>query len=70
MNNLSRKIRDFLREEDGLLALEWIALTASMLVAAVAVAVIMNENTLNQSSPINAKIVTAPNAAAGAAGTD
>lgn len=69
MNILRKKIRDFLREDDGLVAVEWVAVTASMLVAAVAIAVLMNENTLHQSTPVNAKIVT-PNADGGARGTD
>jgi hypothetical protein len=70
MNWLSKKIRDLLRADDGLVAVEWIALTASMLVAAVAVAVLMNENTLNRSSPIDAEIVRTTNAGGGAAGTE
>jgi Flp pilus assembly pilin Flp len=45
MNSLNKKIRRFVRVEDGLVTVEWVALTAGMVVAAVAIGFIVMTNT-------------------------
>ena len=47
MNSLKNKIRNFVRVEDGLVTVEWVALTAGMVVAAVAIGFIVMQNTYN-----------------------
>jgi Flp pilus assembly pilin Flp len=45
MNSLKNRIRNFVRSEDGLVTVEWVALTAGMVVAAVAIGYIVMTNT-------------------------
>ncbi len=50
MNSLKNKIRNFVRVEDGLVTVEWVALTAGMVVAAVAIGFIVMNNTDTEAS--------------------
>jgi hypothetical protein len=47
-----KSIRHFIRVENGLVPVEWIALLAGLVVAGVAVAFIVMQNTSQQGSPI------------------
>ena len=63
MNSLKNKIRNFVRVEDGLVTVEWVALTAGMVVAAVAIGFIVMNNTYNEASKIGGGITAAASAA-------
>ena len=56
MNSLKNKLRNFVRVEDGLVTVEWVALTAGMVVAAVAIGFIVMNNTYMASSKIGGNI--------------
>ncbi len=56
MNSLKNKISQFVRVEDGLVTVEWVALTAGMVVAAVAIGFIVMNNTYNEASQIGGTI--------------
>ena len=58
MNSLKNKISNFVRVEDGLVTVEWVALTAGMVVAAVAIGFIVMNNTYNEASAIGGGIIT------------
>lgn len=58
MNSLKNKMRQFVRVEDGLVTVEWVALTAGMVVAAVAIGFIVMNNTYNEASQIGGNILT------------
>jgi len=63
MNSLKNKIRNFVRVEDGLVTVEWVALTAGMVVAAVAIGFIVMNNTYEEASQIGGGIIDAASAA-------
>jgi hypothetical protein len=56
MTSLKNKIRNFVRIEDGLVTVEWVALTAGMVVAAVAIAFIVMQNTAEEASLIGGNV--------------
>jgi len=57
MNSLKNKIRNFVRVEDGLVTVEWVALTAGMVVAAIAIGFVVMNNTYDQGKLIGGGIV-------------
>ena len=58
MKVLHNKVRRFILIEDGLVALEWIALTAGLVVIAVAVGFVLMSNTGKSASNIGVGIQT------------
>ena len=58
MNSLKNKIRNFVRVEDGLVTVEWVALTAGMVVAAVAIGFIVMQNTYQEANSVGGGITT------------
>ena len=58
MNSLKNKLRNFVRVEDGLVTVEWVALTAGMVVAAIAIGFIVMNNTYNEASKIGGGITS------------
>jgi hypothetical protein len=69
MTSLKNKIRNFVRVEDGLVTVEWVALTAGMVVAAVAIGFIVMQNTYEEASDIGGGIGAATTAKFGADGS-
>jgi hypothetical protein len=65
MNSLKHKIRDFVRVEDGLVTVEWVALTAGMVVAAVAIGFIVMNNTATEANTVGGGIPAAVNSTFG-----
>ena len=61
MNSLKNKMRNFVRVEDGLVTVEWVALTAGMVVAAVAIGFIVMQNTYAEASLIGGDIINKTN---------
>ena len=59
MNSLRNKISNFIRVEDGLVTVEWVALTAGMVVAAVAIGFIVMNNTATEANTVGGGIGTA-----------
>jgi hypothetical protein len=55
-------LKRFVRVEDGLVTVEWVALTAGMVVAAVAIGFIIMNNTYKQASTIGNNIISTTNA--------
>jgi len=49
---MPRSVRHFIRIEDGLVSVEWIALMAGLVVAGVAVAFIVMQNTSQEGSQV------------------
>jgi hypothetical protein len=62
-------LRRFIRVEDGLVTVEWVALTAGMVVAAVAIGFIVMSNTYKQASSVATGISTTTTAKYGANGS-
>jgi hypothetical protein len=62
MNSLKNKIRNFVRVEDGLVTVEWVALTAGMVVAAVAIGFIVMSNTGKEANLVGGNILNTSNA--------
>ena len=56
MNSLKNKIRNFVRVEDGLVTVEWVALTAGMVVAAVAIGFIVMQTTGKEAVHIGSNV--------------
>jgi hypothetical protein len=52
MKMLKQSARQFLRVEDGLVTVEWVALTAGMVVAAVAIGFIVMQNTYQEGDAV------------------
>ncbi len=50
-------LRRFIKVEDGLVTIEWVALTAGMVVAAVAIGFVVMSNTYKASSSIGGGII-------------
>jgi hypothetical protein len=63
-------LRRFIRVEDGLVTVEWVALTAGMVVAAVAIGYIVMNNTYKQASKVATGISTTTTAVFGANGAN
>jgi len=59
MNSLKNKVSSFLRVEDGLVTVEWVALTAGMVVAAVAIGFIVMNNTATEANTVGGGIPSA-----------
>ena len=55
------RLRDFMRREDGLVTVEWVALTASMVVAAIVVSYTVMHNTNTQAQTVGTGISTLVN---------
>jgi hypothetical protein len=51
-------LRRFIRVEDGLVTVEWVALTAGMVVAAVAIGFIVMNNTYNAGKTVGGSILS------------
>ena len=58
MMSFRNKLRNFVRVEDGLVTVEWVALTAGMVVAAVAIGFIVMNTTAEQASLVGTGIST------------
>jgi hypothetical protein len=69
MTSLRNRIRRFIRVEDGLVTVEWVALTAGMVVAAVAIGFIVMNNTYNEASSIGNNIIGTTTSVYGAGGS-
>ena len=54
---LKRRLRTFLMLEDGLITTEWVAITAGMVLAAVAVGFIVMNNTYKEGNKVGGNIV-------------
>ena len=65
MNSLKNKIRNFVRVEDGLVTVEWVALTAGMVVAAVAIGFVVMQNTGIEAQGVGKGVTSNVNAAFG-----
>jgi len=55
-------LRSFIREEDGLVTVEWVALTAGMVIAAIAIGFTVINNTKTAAAIIGGLIETPANA--------
>lgn len=51
-----RSVRHFTLLEDGLVSVEWIALVAGMVVAAVAITFIITQNTSENGGPVSSTV--------------
>jgi hypothetical protein len=51
-------LRKFMRVEDGLVTVEWVALTAGMVVAAVAIGFVVMSNTAQEAANVGGEVVT------------
>ena len=63
-------LRRFIRVEDGLVTVEWVALTAGMVVAAVAIGFIVMNNTYKQASKIGGSILSTTSSVYGKGGAN
>ena len=54
--NALKNIRRFIKVEDGLVTVEWVALTAGMVVAAVAIGFMVMNNTYKEGSLVGGNI--------------
>jgi hypothetical protein len=70
MTSLKNKIRDLVRVEDGLVTVEWVALTAGMVVAAVAIGFIVMNNTYTEGKGIGSGITEATDLKFGKSGSN
>jgi len=61
MKTLINKARRFVQVEDGLVTVEWVALTAGMVVAAVAIGYIVMTNTASEAIAVGNGIPTQVN---------
>jgi len=57
MISLRKKFRHFLRVEDGLVTVEWVALTAGMVVAAVAVGFVVMRSTYGEANKVGNNVI-------------
>jgi hypothetical protein len=57
MSSFKHRIRNFVRVEDGLVTVEWVALTAGMVVAAVAIGFIVMQNTYDEGAKVGNGII-------------
>ena len=57
MKALINKARNFIRIEDGLVTVEWVALTAGMVVAAVAVGFIVMQSTYGEANKVGNNVI-------------
>ena len=66
MRSMLKSLHRFIRIEDGLVTVEWVALTAGMVVAAVAIGYVVMLNTGQQAQNIGTDITSNKTAAFGA----
>jgi hypothetical protein len=57
MKSLINKARRFIRIEDGLVTVEWVALSAGMVVAAIAVGFIVMQTTYNEGKNVGNNVI-------------
>jgi len=69
MKALQKNIRRFITVEDGLVTVEWVALTAGMVVAAVAIGFIVMSNTYKAASKVGGNILGISNSVYGPTGS-
>ncbi len=69
MKALQKNIRRFITLEDALVTTEWIAITAGMVIAAVAIGFLVSKNTYKASSKIGTSNATTVNALFGPNGS-
>ncbi len=67
---LRKKFSRFLKVEDGLVTVEWVALTAGMVVAAVAIGYIVMNNTYKASNQVGGNILGTNSGIYGTNGTN
>jgi hypothetical protein len=70
MKSLINKARRFVRNEDGLVTVEWVALTAGMVVAAVAVGFVVMQTTYNEGKTVGNNVIGTTTAIYGANGAN
>jgi hypothetical protein len=70
MNSFKNKIRNFVRIEDGLVTVEWVALTAGMVVAAVAVGFIVMQTTYGEANKVGNNVIGTTTSVYGPKGTN
>ena len=64
-----RDLRNFARREDGLVTVEWVALTASMVIAAVVISYTVMHNTNTQAQAVGTGVANQVTSTYGANGT-
>jgi preprotein translocase subunit SecG len=69
MKSLINKARRFMSVEDGLVTVEWVALSAGMVVAAIAVGFIVMQTTYTEGTNVGNNIVGTANSVFGATGS-
>jgi len=65
-----KNMRRFIKVEDGLVTVEWVALTAGMVVAAVAIGFIVMSNTYKAASNVGGNILGTSNSVYGPSGSN
>jgi len=70
MKSLINKARRFMSVEDGLVTVEWVALSAGMVVAAIAVGFIVMQTTYLEGQSVGNNIVNTANSIFGANGSE
>lgn len=70
MKSLINKARRFVRVEDGLVTVEWVALTAGMVVAAVAVGFIVMRTTYGEGNQVANNVIGTSTSVYGSKGTN
>jgi hypothetical protein len=70
MSSFKNRIRNFVSVEDGLVTVEWVALTAGMVVAAVAIGFIVMNNTYVEGQAIGNGITNAVDTKFGVGGSN
>jgi hypothetical protein len=69
MMSIRNKLRNFVRVEDGLVTVEWVALTAGMVVAAVAVGFIVMRSTYGEANKVGNNVINTNNSIYGPNGS-
>ena len=69
MVSLRNKLRNFVRVEDGLVTVEWVALTAGMVVAAVAVGFVVMRSTYGEANKVGNNVIGTNNSIYGPNGS-
>ena len=69
MKSLINKARRFISVEDGLVTVEWVALSAGMVVAAIAVGFIVMQTTYTESQNVSNNIIGTSTSVFGATGS-
>jgi hypothetical protein len=70
MRAINSRIRHFIRIEDGLVTVEWVALTAGMVVAAVAVGFIVMRTTYGEGNQVANNVIGTSTSVYGSKGTN